>query len=29
MDRVMADVGDEVDAFVSAAGRQVLEHTEW
>lgn len=29
MDRVMADVEDEVDAFVSAAGRQVLEHTEW
>lgn len=29
MDRVVADVGDEVDAFVSAAGRQVLEHTEW
>lgn len=29
MDRVMADVGDEVDTFVSAASRQVLEHTEW
>jgi len=29
MDRVVADVGNEVDAFVSAAGRQVLERTEW
>jgi metal-responsive CopG/Arc/MetJ family transcriptional regulator len=29
MDRVIADVGDQQDAFVSAAGRQVLENTEW
>lgn len=29
MDRVLADVGDQQDAFVSAAGRQVLENTEW
>ena len=29
MDRVMADVGNQIDPFVSAAGRQVLEHTEW
>jgi predicted transcriptional regulator len=28
MDRVCADIGDG-DAFVTAAGRQVLEHTEW
>ena len=29
MDRVCADLGDQVDAFVTAAGRQVLENTEW
>ncbi len=29
MDRVCADVGDQDDAFVSAAGRHVLENTEW
>lgn len=29
MDRVCADMGDQGDAFVSAAGRQVLENTEW
>jgi metal-responsive CopG/Arc/MetJ family transcriptional regulator len=29
MDRVCADVGDQGDAFVSAAGRRVLENTEW
>jgi hypothetical protein len=25
----MADVVDQIDPFVNAAGRQVLEHTEW
>ncbi len=29
MDRVVVEVGDQIDAFVGAAGRQVLEHTEW
>jgi metal-responsive CopG/Arc/MetJ family transcriptional regulator len=29
MDRVIADIGDQQDVFVSAAGRQVLENTEW
>jgi metal-responsive CopG/Arc/MetJ family transcriptional regulator len=29
MDRVCADVGDNEDPFVSAAGRRVLENTEW
>lgn len=29
MDRVIADIGDQQDAFVGAAGRQVLENTEW
>ncbi len=29
MDRVIAEVGDQQDAFVSAAGGQVLENTEW
>jgi len=29
MDRACADVGDQEDAFVNAAGRQVLEHAEW
>jgi metal-responsive CopG/Arc/MetJ family transcriptional regulator len=29
MDRVCTEVGDQEDAFVSDAGRQVLENTEW
>lgn len=29
MDRVIADVGDLPGIFVAAAGRRVLEHTEW
>jgi len=29
MDRVCAAVNDERDAFVTAAGRRVLERTEW
>ncbi len=29
MDRVCADVGEQRDAFVTAAGRQILENTEW
>jgi predicted transcriptional regulator len=29
MDRVIADVGDLPDTFVAAAGRRVLEQTEW
>lgn len=29
MDRVIANVGDQQDAFISAAGRRVLENTEW
>ena len=29
MNRVCADVGDQQDAFISAAGRRVLENTEW
>jgi metal-responsive CopG/Arc/MetJ family transcriptional regulator len=29
MNRVCANVGDQHDAFVSAAGRQVLGNTEW
>lgn len=29
MDRVIANVGDQQDAFISAAGRHVLENTEW
>ena len=29
MDRVIAEVGNEADAFVSAAGRHVLENIEW
>lgn len=29
MDRVCAKVGDQEDAFVTAAGRRVLENTEW
>ena len=29
MDRVYADLGGQEDRFVSAAGRRVLENTEW
>ncbi len=29
MDRVCSEVGDQGDAFVGDAGRQVLENTEW
>ena len=29
MNRVCADVGDQQDVFVAAAGRRVLEQTEW
>ena len=29
MDRMIADVGEPQDAFVSAAGRRILEKTEW
>ena len=29
MDRVCADVGNQQDGFVRAAGRRVLENTEW
>jgi metal-responsive CopG/Arc/MetJ family transcriptional regulator len=29
MDRVIAAVGSHQDAFVTAAGRHVLENTEW
>lgn len=29
MDRVCADVGDQEDTFVNAAGRHVLENSEW
>lgn len=29
MDRVCAEVGDQPDTFVNAAGRRVLEQTEW
>jgi metal-responsive CopG/Arc/MetJ family transcriptional regulator len=29
MDRVCAQLKDESDSFVSAAGRRVLERTEW
>ena len=29
MDRVCADLGDQRDGFVTAAGRRVLEDTEW
>lgn len=29
MDRVIANVGDQQDAFISAAGRRVLENSEW
>jgi predicted transcriptional regulator len=29
MDRVCADIPDQLDAFVRAAGRRVLERTEW
>jgi predicted transcriptional regulator len=29
MDRVCADVGEQADRFVAAAGRRVLERSEW
>jgi metal-responsive CopG/Arc/MetJ family transcriptional regulator len=29
MDRVCAELGDQQNTFVSAAGRRVLENTEW
>jgi metal-responsive CopG/Arc/MetJ family transcriptional regulator len=29
MNRVCAEVGEQHDAFVGAAGRRVLENTEW
>jgi predicted transcriptional regulator len=29
LDRVMADVGETTDSFVRAAGKRVLESTEW
>jgi predicted transcriptional regulator len=29
LDRVMADVGETADPFLSEAGRRVLETTEW
>ena len=29
LDRVMADVGETMDPFVRAAGKRVLESTEW
>lgn len=29
MDRVIAAIGDQQDAFVSAASREVLENGEW
>lgn len=29
MDRVCAEMGDHVDAFVATAGRRVLERTVW
>jgi predicted transcriptional regulator len=29
LDRVMADVGETTDPFVRAAGKRVLESTEW
>lgn len=29
MNRVCAEVGDQHDSFVAAAGRRVLEKTEW
>ena len=29
MDRVCADIGNQEDQFVSAAGRRVLENIEW
>jgi metal-responsive CopG/Arc/MetJ family transcriptional regulator len=29
MNRVCADVGDQQDGFVAAAGRRLLEQTEW
>jgi metal-responsive CopG/Arc/MetJ family transcriptional regulator len=29
LDRVVADVGEAADPFVSAAGKRLLESTEW
>lgn len=29
MNRVCADIGEQTDGFVAAAGRRVLEHAEW
>jgi metal-responsive CopG/Arc/MetJ family transcriptional regulator len=29
MDRVISDVGDQQDGFAAAAGRRILEKTEW
>jgi len=29
LDRVVAEVGEGIDPFVSAAGRRTLESTEW
>lgn len=29
MNRVCADIGGQPDAFIRAAGRRVLENTEW
>ena len=29
MNRVCADVGEQADGFVAAAGRRVLERSEW
>jgi predicted transcriptional regulator len=29
LDRVMADIGERADPFLSEAGRRVLETTEW
>lgn len=29
MDRVCAEVGDQMDDFVAAAGRRVLDRAEW
>jgi metal-responsive CopG/Arc/MetJ family transcriptional regulator len=29
LDRVIGDIGDQVDPFVAAAGRRVLQATDW
>jgi predicted transcriptional regulator len=29
LDRVVAEVGEGIDPFVTAAGRQILESTDW